>query len=212
MLQNEVMGKEKIAVLGGSRGLGAHITKNLLTRGHQVFMVSRTPLSEVAGVIWQPFDFAKDENIEKLIEALTAFAPQKIIYCAGGGPYGLFGEKQWKDQVWAHKVTFQFPAQLLWHWCRGQSLLSAESFILMGSSVAEDRPDPRAAMYCASKHALKGLVTSLQQEYPQKDIQLFSPPYMDTQLLPPGAWPRQQKDLVRSPQDVAQEFLQKLLG
>ena len=206
------MGKEKLAVLGGSRGLGFHITKGLLQKGFDVFVASRTePLEIREKISWKSFDFSQEEQAPAMLATLNDFAASTVIYCAGGGPYGLYGDKQWKDHNWALKVTFKFPAFLLWSWCRGESLKTVEKFVVIGSSVAESQPDPKASMYCASKHALRGLISSLNLEYPQKNIQLFSAPYMDTQLLPPGAWPRQQKGLVHQPAAIAEEFLATLL-
>jgi short-subunit dehydrogenase len=206
------MRKEKLAVLGGSRGLGFEISKGLLQQGFEVFVASRTaPVESHGNLTWKSFDFSQEEQGPALVSNLEEFGASTIIYCAGGGPYGLFGEKKWKDHNWALNVSFKFPAFLLWSWCHGGQLNSVEKFVVMGSSVAENQPDPKAAMYCASKHALRGLITSLKQEYPQKNIELFSPPYMDTQLLPPGAWPRQQKGLVHQPAAIATDFLQTLL-
>lgn len=206
------MRKEKLAVLGGSRGLGLSIVKALSQQGYEIFVASRKPLSEkVETVTWRSFDFSQEEQASGLIEALNKFSPDTVIYCAGGGPYGLYGEKEWKDQEWSLNVTFRFPAFLLWQWCRGKTLQSVQKFIVMGSAVAESQPDPKASMYCASKHALKGLISSLAKEYPHKQIKLFSPPYMDTDLLPPGAWPRQ-SGLAQQPSVVAEEFLRTVLG
>jgi short-subunit dehydrogenase len=205
------MKKEKLAVLGGSRGLGYQVTKGLLSRGHEVLIASRTqPPEMLPNSVWKSFDFSQEDQAPALIKVLQDFEISTLVYGAGGGPFGLYGDKQWKDHMWALNVSFRFPALLLWQWCQGQALSSVKKFMVIGSAIAEAQPDPKAAMYCASKHALKGLVSTLKKEYPQKNIELFSPPYMDTQLLPPGAWPRQQ-GLVQPPAAIAEELLQTLL-
>jgi short-subunit dehydrogenase len=207
------MGKEKLAVLGGSRGLGFHIANSLVKQGHSVFVASRkAPVEMPPGLTWVSFDFSQEEQAPALIAKLQEFEPSTLVYSAGGGPYGLFGEKTWKDHNWALNVSFRFPAYLLWKWCQGEELTSIKKVVVIGSAVAENQADPKASMYCASKHALRGLISSLKQEYPQKNIELFSPSYMDTQLLPPGAWPRQQKGLVHDPRVVAEEFLRTIFG
>ena len=204
------MRKEKLAILGGSRGLGAALVKNLKNRGHEIFMVSRKNSSEDINN-WLSSDFSQKTQWPQLIQKLDEFQPEILIYCAGGGPYGIFGNKSWRDQEWSLAVTFECPAFLVWEWCRAQTLKSVQKLIVIGSSVAESQPDPQAAMYCAAKHALKGLIESLKIEYPQKEIHLFSAPYMDTDLLPPGAWPRQKPGLVHSPDVVAQDLVNSLL-
>ena len=76
--------------------------------------------------------------------------------------------------------------------------------ILVGSSVAESAADPKAASYCAAKHALRGLFLSLREEYPDWDLRLFSPGYMDTDMLPPHALVR--KKGVHDPARVASDL------
>ena len=78
---------------------------------------------------------------------------------------------------------------------------------LVGSAVAQDKPDPGASSYSSAKHGLKGLCESLQKESPKCAIHLFSPGYMDTDLLPANAWPRQQ-GLVEDVNSVAKRLWQ----
>jgi short-subunit dehydrogenase len=209
------MGKAKVAILGGTRGLGAALAKNWLQKGHPVWISSRKRGigHELGGenCFWKGFDFSQKSQWPALVQALDDWGPEILIYCAGGGPFGQYGNKAWKDQEWAFQVTFECPAFLLWTYCRAESLKSVKNFVVIGSVVAEAQPDPQASMYCASKHALRGLIGSLQKEYPEKGIGLFSAPYMDTDLLPAGAWPRRQQDLVRPPALVAEELVNSLL-
>ena len=205
------MRKEKVAILGGSRGLGAALVKLLRSRGHEVFMASRQASTEVELSHWLATDFSQKINWPSLTQKINENQSEILIYCAGGGPYGKFGEKAWRDQEWSLAVTFECPAFLAWEFCRAETLKSVKKLIIIGSSVAESRPDPQAAMYCASKHALQGLLGSLKLEYPEKAMHLFSAPYMDTKLLPKTAWPRQKTGLVHSPGDVAQDLVNLLL-
>ncbi|MBK7960771.1 MAG: hypothetical protein IPK04_05925 [Bdellovibrionales bacterium] len=72
--------------------------------------------------------------------------------------------------------------------------------IFIGSQIAERNPDINAASYTAAKHALLGIISTLQKEALEgkdtkkaslaHDLRLFSPGYMNTSLLPPTAWPR----------------------
>ena len=85
-------------------------------------------------------------------------------------------------------VTYQFPARLLHALA---SLDHPPPVVLIGSAIAESNADPGAASYAAAKHALKGLWSSLRFEYPNWDLRLFSPGYLDTELLPAHSGPRQ---------------------
>jgi short-subunit dehydrogenase len=163
-----------------------------------------------------------------------------VIYCAGGGPYGPFGAKAWADHEWAWAVTFLFPARLL-HTLMAHAPSSSGNALSMpaatadlqllfvGSAIAEDKPDPLAASYAAAKHALKGLVGSVAAELEadrkgpkdktasadrgalQVQVKLFSPGYMDTDLLPKDAWPRRKSGLLQSPSEVAKDLV-RLMG
>ncbi len=191
---------ERILVLGGSRGLGAALMQALEARKTNPMSYSRK--SAVS------FDFSQTESWPKIYDRIRSLNPQRIIYCAGGGPYGSFQKFQWKDHSWAFKVTFEFPASLL-HFLLQNGKTDLEQLILIGSSIAESQPDPGAASYAAAKHALRGLVTSVQKEELPFDLRLLSPGYMETDLLPYDSAPRR-AGLAKSPQQVAQLMIQSI--
>ena len=196
----------KWALLGANRGLGQSFHKALTTAEQDVsvLVISRKEM-----------DFSQKQNWNSYLEKLRDFAPAHLVYFAAGGPFGSFQSKEWKDHEWALKVSFEFPTFLLhgilsepkeWSWLR--------QICLIGSAIAESASDPGASSYAAAKHGLKGLVTSVQAEIKsgsllqrKLDLRLFSPGYMDTTLLPPNAWPRQQSGLVKNPDDVAARLL-----
>lgn len=199
----------KIALLGASRGLGWEVVK-LSCAEHESLVVARKveslkALSEQSEVRTFSCDLSHDSNWLGLVERLKVFKPQRIWYFAGGGPYGQFADKNWRDHQWAWHVSFLTPAFLL-HQYLQQQFTHCEQFICVGSAVAEDQPDPKAASYCAAKHALRGLLTTVIEEEKARDIRLFSPGYMDTQMLPPNAHPRQSTQSVLGPKLVAEVF------
>ena len=106
----------KVAFLGCGRGLGAEVFKQW-QKGYpedRLFLSSRTVVSQQHSVL--TCDFSKEDQVLGLIEALGDFAPERVFYFAGGGPYGPFSQKAWKDHMWAYKLNFLFPAFLL-HSC-----------------------------------------------------------------------------------------------
>lgn len=192
--------QENWSLLGASRGLGFEFSKLVPTLDKEIalFLASRSINS---------FDFSKADLFEYYCEKIAETNPQRIFYFAAGGTYGPFQKYAWKDHLWTMNVDFNFPAFLLRYFLnRKQSL---KQMVFIGSEIAESRPDPNAAMYCAAKHALKGLVSSVQQENPPIEVILFSPGYMDTQLLPKHAWPRE-KGLVANPSQIAKELLKQI--
>lgn len=127
----------------------------------------------------------------------------RIFYFAGGGPHGAYSSKKFSDHMWAMNVSYLAFASIL-HFVLNQfSNLKHLQIIAIGSSIAESKPDFHAASYSAAKHALKGLISSIQLEYSQPDVRLFSPGYMKTKMLPPMAWVYQLNGLVASPKQVA---------
>jgi short-subunit dehydrogenase len=190
----------KIVLLGASRGLGAATQKIYESRGREVIAFSRTSKN--------PLDFSKTESASLSISQVQKECPTHLIFFAGGGPFGDFAKKEFKDHEWAFRLCFLFPAQLLHQILKSpQDWPALKQICFIGSAVADSKADPGAASYAAAKHALKGLVTSVQREpHGSLDIRLFSPSYMDTHLLPKNAWPRQEGGRVHSPEKMA-EFL-----
>lgn len=199
---------ERALIFGSSRGLGAELAIEACTQGYPVTgwgrkeaglaaIRERFPLFD-----YQIADFSSLHGQDQVEQYLLGKQPfTKVFLVAGGGPYGPFHERPWASHEWAWQTTFQFAARVL-HTLGSRHRF--EQVILVGSSVAESEGDPRAASYAAAKHALKGLYLSLRAESPQWDVRLFSPGYMDTDLLPKNA-PVRQKG-VYSPAALAREL------
>lgn len=155
-------------------------------------------------------DFTKSEALDQMMALVTEHQPTTLIYFAAGGPFGTFQTKKWADHQWAMDVSFLFPARLI-HSLMNQPELKLKNLICIGSAIAENQPDPGAASYCAAKHALAGLIQTLQKENTSPfQIQLFSPGYMKTDLLPENSWPRKQ-GLAEPAEIVAQSLISKCI-
>jgi len=193
---------ERILVLGGSRGLGKAFVDHF--QSQNIFVKSMSRKSEIQT------DFSKIETWSDIISQIQHFEPSRIFYCAAGGPYGEFQKFDWKDHAWSFKVSFEFPAYLI-HSILKKPIPSLKQICVIGSSIAESQPDPGAAAYCAAKHALKGLVTTLQKEGSSQtlDLRLLSPGYMDTDLLPLGSEPRRQGNS-KDPKIIAQLMIHSI--
>ena len=191
---------ERILVLGGSRGLGAALVQLLGAQNLQTIAISRKSQESA--------DFSKSEKWEQILLRIRELNPSRIIYCAAGGPYGSYGQFNWKDHAWALRTTFEFPAFLI-HSLLQKPLLNLKQLVVIGSSVAEAQADPGAAAYSAAKHALRGLITSLQKEEVPFDLRLLSPGYMSTDLLPLDSAPRREGK-ARDPFKIASLMIQSI--
>lgn len=193
---------ERILVLGGSRGLGKAFVDQL--KSQNVFVKSMSRKSEILA------DFSKSETWPEILKDIQHFEPSRIIYCAAGGPYGDYQKFDWKDHAWSLKVTFEFPAYLI-HSILKNPIAGLMQLSVIGSSIAESHPDVGAAAYCAAKHAIKGLVTTLQKEGSSQslDLRLLSPGYIDTDLLPSGSEPRRQGK-PKDPKTIAQLMIHSI--
>ncbi len=197
---------DRAIILGASRGLGAELAKKACANNFPVTGMARkeAPLRLLQQQLplfeYKIADLAKAEGQDTVIRHLLEESYAKVFCVAGGGPYAAFGAANWKDHEWAWEVTFRSHARVL------HALAQAHRFpqvILIGSSVAESGGDKGAASYAAAKHALKGLHASLRLDYPDWDLRLYSPGYMDTPLLPLNASVRQGG--VYDPIDVAND-------
>ncbi|NQY99058.1 MAG: SDR family oxidoreductase [Bdellovibrionales bacterium] len=197
----------KVAILGASRGLGRAIAERLQQTEsvESLLCVSRKPASgetTLSKSEFFEFDLSKPD-LSDLIQKLNAFAPDCIFYCAGGGPFSNYQQAKWSAHQWALRVSFLAAAEIC-HWFLGQQGASkARQMVMIGSSVAESQGDAQAASYAAAKHALLGLYQSIQKEKPKLDLRLFSPGYMNTDMIPAGSWPRQQSQSLWEPDHVA---------
>ena len=199
--------------LGASRGLGRQsvLHWDQKVKGKTFYLFSRNleSLNQLADQIKNndvyvvSADFTSIEKQDQIMEIMSSqVSPSAILYFAGGGPYGDYEKHKWSSHFWAYELNFLFPAKLL-HFGLQQN--KYHLFLYIGSSVAENQPDVRAGSYAAGKHGMKGLMTSVAGESEERNclLRLFSPGYMDTDLLPPGARPRQVGVSISSPAQVA---------
>lgn len=206
---------DRIALLGSSRGLGWATYQELLAEQPDIsYLLASRKIKAREGAISQNTilisqDFSKTPVESTFLQQLKNFAPTKLIYFAGGGPHGVFADKKWVDHQWALNTTFLYPAELI------HSILAEPAqwprlsqIIVIGSAIAETAPDPLASSYAAAKHALRGLVSTIALEGTSDGIQvrLFSPGYMQTDLLPASSQPRQM-GLAENPVNVAKKLI-----
>ena len=221
---------EKWVLIGATNGLGFSLAQWLMENqnvaAENILVIGRSTMPN-STIPFYPCDLSNSDNWPSLIERIMQFSAQRIIYFAGGGPFGHYGDKDFKDHQWAWNVTYMAFAYLLHAMLKKKSSTAAtpsvavRQIIAIGSAVAERAADPGAASYSAAKHALKGLIQSVQIELAQVtsvkstldasgsvalDLRLFSPGYMQTGMLPMQAWPYQFPNMVKDSSHVASEL------
>jgi short-subunit dehydrogenase len=208
---------ESTIFLGCSRGLGHEVLVQfgelfpearalLIARDHDRLRTVQAGLKLSSQVL--SVDLAKEKNLSLLLGQMDQFQPQRIFYFAGGGCYGPYAQKAWKDHFWGIQLSLLTPARILHHFMDLSGESQLKQMIFVGSAVADNQGDLHSASYAAAKHGLRGLIASVQLEQPHVDIRLFRPGYMDTGLLPPNATPRRQGLPIADPRQAASQFMQ----
>jgi short-subunit dehydrogenase len=216
---------KRLLILGASRGLGRAVAlhspihfENL----KEICLVSRKvdQLGDVATEIKNTtfkgrveiasLDLTTENHQIEACRMLRATEFDLVVYCAGGGPHGEFIKKDWKDHLWALQINQVAPARILHQWLKLRDQMpELAKFVVVGSRVAENKSDPLAASYSSGKSGLYGLINSLQPELENKPFKawLFSPGYMDTEMLPSTAKVRHDGSKLMSADAAAQAML-----
>lgn len=208
---------ETIAFLGCSRGLGRAIVQTWNQQSPtplRLHLVSRKTdsleslsqgLAHAAEM--HTTDLTHFDQVSDLMEKLAQSGLARLIYIAGGGCHGPFGEKQWKDHLWTLQLNLLTPARILHILSQDSRFGSLQQVVFVGSQIADEGGDAMAASYAAGKAGLRGLIESVRAENPPFDLRLFRPGYMATDLLPSHSWPRQQ-GLAASPLEASKAFVE----
>lgn len=209
-----------MAFLGCSRGLGKEVCLLMNSQKHATFSLlsarNQSALALLGEQLQQsmqihPCDFSVPEQTKNTLAEIRTQRIERVFYFAGGGPYGPYAKKQWKDHMWSFQVNFLTPAELLLHLLKDADYSHVRQIVFVGSLVADSKGDPQAASYAAGKHALKGLIDSIHLEGCAKDLRLFRPSYMDTDMLPPSSAPRRIPGKVMNITKSAQIFVDWVL-
>ena len=206
-----------MAFLGSSRGLGRAVALHMANTGHlrSALLMARSEnnmqsLSAEMGVECElyPVDFSQAQQIPNILDKIAEHNCERVFYFAGGGPHGLFAQKEWKDHLWSLQVSFLTPSEVLHSLLRDDRFSNLKQIVFIGSKIADNQPDPLAASYASAKHGLKGLIETVQAEHPRVDVRFYRPGYMNTELLPKNAKPRVENAPILEPSDVAKSLVE----
>jgi short-subunit dehydrogenase len=225
---------ERALIIGASRGLGRSVAlylssqlggvKNVTLASRKPDLLEKTKTDMTAGrgaelverfsgsIEIVKFDASRDSDVTNMAAMISEKSFDLVIYNSGGGPHGEFCQKEWKDHSWALNVNLATPMHLCHQWLKSRDSQKLGRFVIVGSRIAEQSPDPLAVSYAAGKHGLVGFVSSIQSELEanQNKVWLFSPGYMDSEMLPHTAHIRHDGSKLMSVDTAAQAMLRWL--
>jgi short-subunit dehydrogenase len=183
----------RIVVVGGGRGLGSALVKNLLDHGHEVVVLGQTEPADASRI--QKFYRMDATCVDwpscySKIEKETAAPIDAVIFVAG---MGLFGKTSltpvdrarqvFELNFWACTTAARAAAE---YW----SNKSRAGKFLCILSIAARRAVPFEAYYSASKAAAARFLECLQLEYAHEKIEFICafPGLLKTQFRQQAEW------------------------
>ncbi|MDB5210351.1 MAG: short chain dehydrogenase [Sediminibacterium sp.] len=176
-----------VIVTGGSKGLGAAITKNFYAAGDHVAIVSRNDsgLADELGERARFFhaDVSKPSDIKKAFTEIINWRSSIDILVNNAGFSGWQPLEKIEEDFWDKMMDTNLKSVLF----ASQSALAAMnsgSSIINISSLAGKRGSANNAVYCASKFGVNGITQSLAKELGPRGVRVNAvcPVY----LLTPG--------------------------
>ena len=180
--------KSKIAIVGGSSGMGLALARRCLDSGAEVIIIGRSEeklkrageaLQNPAGLSAIAADIAREDQVADLFKRIGRL--DHIVSTAADieGAYELLPSVDLKA---AHRVVeskFYGPLLLAKH---GAPQLSANGSITFTSGIAAYRPAARGSVVAAVNAALEGLVRALAVELAPIRVNAVSPGWVDTPI------------------------------
>jgi len=180
-----------ILISGGSRGLGAAITRALLSDGHAVatFSRSRTPMIDEFATserfLWEGIDATDHAAVSRFVlsTAKTLRGIDGLINNAAILNDGVFSTMRVEDIQRVVSVNLE-AALLLTRACTKSMLIKKQGRIINISSVNGVRGHAGVAVYSATKAAMDGFTRSLARELGPRGIRVNSlaPGYLETEM------------------------------
>ncbi|MFI8291021.1 SDR family oxidoreductase [Streptomyces sp. NPDC085614] len=157
-------------VTGGTRGVGAGITRAFLRAGAHVIVCARRPPDaplEEAGrtAVFAPLDLRDPVAVEAFFaDVAQAYGRLDVLVNnAGGTPCRLLGEGDAERH--ARVVALNLTVPLTVTLAAYESLRAARGSVVMIGSVSGTRPSPGTAAYGAAKAGLENLARSMAVEW-----------------------------------------------
>jgi 3-oxoacyl-[acyl-carrier protein] reductase len=187
-----------VIVTGGSRGIGASVTQDLLATGYRVSICSRSP-TELVGRLeadpqlrdrfhWATCDVGQPDEVAAFVGEAVRRAGDDPLYGlvnnAGVAQAGILATFPDVESANILRVNLLGAVHMSRAFCRHMLKSSAGGRIINVSSIIGARGYNGLAAYSASKAGLDGLTRALARELGQRQITVNSvaPGYVETEM------------------------------
>jgi 3-oxoacyl-[acyl-carrier protein] reductase len=162
-------------IIGGSKGVGEQIVKELSAKGNFCYVISRSEPSYTFNGNWHQLD-ALTDNLPT-IESIDG-----LVYCLGSINLKPFNRLSLEDFNSDLNVNFFGALKAFQHYLPTLKK-SEQASVVMFSTVAVQSGMPYHASIAAAKGAVEGLVKSLAAEFaPKIRVNAIAPSLIDSPL------------------------------
>jgi NAD(P)-dependent dehydrogenase (short-subunit alcohol dehydrogenase family) len=151
-----------VVVTGGTRGVGAGVTRAFAEAGAQVVVCARRPPEvPLPGVEFRPLDLRAPAAVRDFFAALPRL--DVLVNNAGGTPYRRLTDADAERH--ARVIELNLVAPLTASLAAYEHLERSRGSVVMIGSVSGGRPSPGSAAYGAAKAGLENLARSMAVEW-----------------------------------------------
>lgn len=171
---------ENYVVVGGSSGIGLELVKRLVTRGHEVTVLSRSrgQLEGLEGARHSPVDVTTDELKPEHFPTECS----GLVYCPGSINLRSFRSLKPDDFRQDFELNVMGAVKAIGAGLRSLRK-SEQASVVLFSTVAVSQGMPMHASIAASKGALEGLTRTLAAEFaPEIRVNCVAPALTETPL------------------------------
>ncbi len=163
-----------VIVTGGSKGLGATITRIFHEAGDRVAIVSRndTGLANELGqnVRFFTADLSKISDIEKAFEAIAKWSNNVDVLINNAGYSAWKPLEEITEDFWNQMIDTNLKSVIFT--CQAAVRVMKRGTIINISSLAGKRGSANNSVYCASKFGVNGITQSLAKELGHRGIRV----------------------------------------
>ena len=175
-----------VLISGASSGIGEATARVLADAGHQVFLGARredrlAALAAEIGGAYAPLDVTSRESFQSFVDAAVERYGHVDVLVNNAGVMPLSLMSSLKVDEWDRMVDVNVKgvlnglAAVLPRFADGGHVVNV-------ASVAAHVVMPTAAVYCATKHAVRALSEGLRQERSNLRVTVISPGAMESEL------------------------------
>lgn len=179
---------KSVVITGGTKGIGASISKSFLNAGYKVIIGARKreglATKNLKNLIFIKMDVRFEDQHKLLIESATNNNDILTCYINCAGFSNWYSISQIDNSLFTKMIDINLKGAL-WGCKVASASLEPGSSIINISSLAGKRGSANNSLYCATKFGLNGVTQSLAKELGPKGIRVnaLCPVYVETESL-----------------------------